>query len=450
MPQRSEAELITAVGPKGPAPIWVLGSGVSCGATTHRGVDGTSALVSQLRVLARRVFPAEIATIEESIERLTPAGQYQHLCEKLIPDYRPDVRQLLRAAVLNALDPAIPTDAHDSLLERTEALRASVGTWVSPPSPIDGKYAWAMRPGLLSLARFIADHPRPLGHIIFTTNFDPLISVAFTNAAYPHVRIVIDRDYPLSHVGSGVPIVCHVHGHWQDGEMLNRVEELNPAIRNELVESLKKQMSGRKIVVIGYGGWADCIMDALRGALAADSNTEVLWSFFDNEDETTIKDLLTHSQRRDQIKFFHNVNADTFFPRLHAELGQDPRRLKLRHARAKFAAMRKEIAKLEREGEELRTAHSAMAYRLKHAETELRSTLESKQPEGDLIVLAKSPVAFDGNTEPLVAHGSASSANRNPETRGSRISASWIVFLLVVVAAGLYAALALGKLQWPG
>jgi hypothetical protein len=137
---------------------------------------------------------------------------------------------------------------------------------------------WNVRPGLRSLAAMIKLHPNRENHAIFTTNFDPLISATLTYAEQPHARVIFEsEDYPLTRVAANVPVVYHVHGYWTGSSTLNTSSQLIAGgAREKLAHSIASLLVGRNIIVMGYGGWEDVMMLALRDAIK-NENTKIYW-----------------------------------------------------------------------------------------------------------------------------------------------------------------------------
>lgn len=209
-------------------------------------------------------------------------------------------------------------------VERSAALKESVGNATAPHRPgfavrightTNSVIDWVVRPGLLALADIIRRHPSRKGaHIIVTTNFDPLISVALNRVGARHVRIVTDSDYPTEMVDSPLPIVNHVHGYWLGpGRMLNLKDELDADVRKALKLSLYNQFFERTIIVAGYGGWDDVVMEALADALA--QNAKVIWLSRESGNSFQVKcQRLSDRLRAGSREFFmvEGVDADSF------------------------------------------------------------------------------------------------------------------------------------------
>ncbi len=161
------------------------------------GVPSTSELA---RRLVRRI---EESDIQDPIERaqadelLASARSsnvnwpnlYQSACA-LFQRRDEVVRHVVRAAVLEATTDPESARSHAPPY-RADLLNGAVSTSGSKPCQgftipgLTGPRAanWLVRPGLRLLARLIRDHPiSDGGHAVVTTNFDPLISVALSQA----------------------------------------------------------------------------------------------------------------------------------------------------------------------------------------------------------------------------------------------------------------------------
>jgi hypothetical protein len=381
-------------------PIWIIGSGMTVPTTIDgskiNGVPGTRQLCE---ILIDRVnTPSEKDDFKQRLLNLhdasshpsagmqtTGAGASPKAVESRLVELYHDVCTSLRAsdrlessirkAVLRATNPPPP----ERVMLVPDQLEHSVGVPGNVPGfSIQGKnYTWSVRPGIRKLVEFIEAHPSQSRHAIVTTNFDPLISVAFNEAGVPHVRFSIDSDYPISYVAAYVPVVYHIHGYWARGQLLNLKGELAADEREKLSASLTDLFRDRRVYVLGYSGWDDVVMTALRAALAG--STRVDWlchsdgKAFKQESEAIFEKLDVVGGK---LRFVEGVNGDEYLRKAVATLPPNDRSIRVKN----------EILDLERRRIELEN-------RIKELERSLDKlqTLEDKVDAA----LARIPTATD-------------------------------------------------------
>ena len=221
------------------------------------------------RMAARRAVKA----LDDALEQAADNGAryqlaMQHL--KARADGAASVNAVLRQAVLAAR--AQPTGiALDDIAGLTELERHATG--------------WFLGPSVKSLGLLIAGHPERFARAVLTTNFDPLVEVAIRAAGGHAQAIEVLADGGLPVADPTVTSVVHLHGLWRS-DTLHTPGALT-ASRPVLERALARLYEDVTLVVIGYGGWDDVLMQALSNLTQdASSRPDVLWCFYESDPQT--------------------------------------------------------------------------------------------------------------------------------------------------------------------
>ena len=168
--------------------------------------------------------------------------------------------QVVRAAVWSSLDltnwpselpPTTPRDVTDAVCRSIET---DIGAWYLPPA-------------VASLGRLLVDCSDAFGHVVLTTNFDPLIGVSIAKHGGKRFRTVLHSDGALGQTTAEGAHIVHLHGYWCGADTLHTPQQLARP-RPQLHKSLVHLLEGSTLVVIGYGGWDDVIASALVDVLS--------------------------------------------------------------------------------------------------------------------------------------------------------------------------------------
>ena len=113
-----------------------------------------------------------------------------------------------------------------------------------------------------------------LAHVVWTTNFDDVLEQAANEVAgKPRWLTVASLDNPtLAHsafTDTARPLLVKLHGDFQSERLNNTTTELR-ATDNALRRTLTEAMRTRGLVIVGYSGRDDSVMDCLADALTAD------------------------------------------------------------------------------------------------------------------------------------------------------------------------------------
>ncbi|WP_418064219.1 SIR2 family protein [Pimelobacter simplex] len=143
---------------------------------------------------------------------------------------------------------------------------------------------WNIPAGYRKLAAIYAALPSAQRGPVVTTNFDPLLTLAFRDAGLSAESIPVPLDAPPSgeQLAASISIpVLHVHGYWTTDSTLHGISQLTRE-RPTLQGTLREIMRESVVLVIGYGGWPDAFMSSLAGRVKEASmlGAEILWAAY--------------------------------------------------------------------------------------------------------------------------------------------------------------------------
>lgn len=228
------------------------------------GVPGVDGVVALARTIADQ-DGLDISAFDDAVSGLTGASRYAAALSYLRFEVDQDeVNKVIRASVRAALKNPVTAQSD-------EEAEGDPDAWHLPP-------AAAAVGQLLVSGLFTAP--------ILTTNFDPLIEVGIRAVGGQPFAVGLDHDgapIDLSLAKDGVFEVLHLHGYWRGNDTMHSPSQLT-APRPRLKATLQRMLQGRVLVAIGYGGWDDILMTALREvALDPEAELEVIWAFHEDE-----------------------------------------------------------------------------------------------------------------------------------------------------------------------
>jgi hypothetical protein len=266
--------------------MFIVGSGVTCPTSDCAGVKGVSAIVEAIRELvvartSRTEMEDVLSSFEQSIRQGgSPYIQAFEFMKRRFPDSQNEMNAIVRQAVLDAC-------ARVSIERMGPANDAELDALTSA----EGAMYWHLRPGVEALGQLLARFPRELGSTLLTTNFDPLIQVAYLRAGGGcYLRLDGTKGIPeaIAFQGqtrdAGVQ-VAHLHGYWLGSATLHtRLQMAAQVNARPLRDWIRRMLLSRTVVVVGYGGWDDVVMAALDDAIESNSEEaqklEVHWALF--------------------------------------------------------------------------------------------------------------------------------------------------------------------------
>jgi tetratricopeptide (TPR) repeat protein len=287
----------------------LVGSGLTApdAANGNIGVSTVREIVSDIK----HVFVSnecENVFLEKVKEDDQFSEQYQNAMHVLLYCFGQDyLNKIIGSAVLNALSNKTvfnsDRESNPKLLEK------------HPDN-------WFLRPGVDALGETYVDFPEVFAGPILTSNFDPLIEISIRkHNGNPNGIILVNDGKFLNQVSDNIHSVVHFHGYWSGSDTLHTPDQLKRE-RSQLKGDLKTLLNDSLLLVIGYGGWNDVFTNTLLGLIAeGNSNFDVLWTFYDRDDDiirknySHILDRMTNSLGQ-RVTLYKGIDCDAIFPAL--------------------------------------------------------------------------------------------------------------------------------------
>ena len=132
---------------------------------------------------------------------------------------------------------------------------------------------------------------------VWSTNFDGLPARAAANFKLSPLEVGIDsQERAARQAGKGELLCVSLHGDYRYDELKNTPEELQrqeEALRKALIEELRQ----RPLIVCGYSGRDQSIMEALRAACAAEGTGTLYWcGYGDGDAPEPVAALIQHAR----------------------------------------------------------------------------------------------------------------------------------------------------------
>jgi tetratricopeptide (TPR) repeat protein len=179
---------------------------------------------------------------------------------------------------------------------------------------------WFLSPAVKGLGELCARYPAQFGRTILTTNFDPLLEVAISNAGGTHYRTVLHRDGNFQQTEGEGTHVIHMHGYWFGSDTLHTPRQLGqprPLLRASLAHLIRNKI----VVVMGYGGWDDAFAEALAEVITDDNAyPEVIWAFYQKNPPlpTALAARLQPGLARGRVTLYDGIDCHSIVPKASA------------------------------------------------------------------------------------------------------------------------------------
>ncbi len=153
---------------------------------------------------------------------------------------------------------------------------------------------------------------------VWTTNFDGLTARASAGFSLIPIEIGIDCQYRLKRVPSKGELFCiSLHGDYRYDSLKNTPEELQTQeieLRGALIEKLRNT----PLIVTGYSGRDQSVMEALKDAYTEQGTGTLYWcGYGDDEMPEHIADLIRHARTNGRQAFYvHSQGFDDLMERL--------------------------------------------------------------------------------------------------------------------------------------
>lgn len=216
-------------------------------------------------------------------------------------------------------------DDVNKIIQNSVVQARIAGSRQGDPAELDKDIAgWHLPSGTKALGEIVSKSDKFTGPIL-TTNFDPLLSVSVSKSGCIPVQTVLHTDGKLGQqrvLDDKCRSIVHLHGYWHDSDTLHTPDQL-VADRPNLKASLRRLLSERMLLVVGYGGWDDVFLSALNDLIYDErAELDVLWAFFESDSSTInekYKSLLSKveaAKARGRFRMYGGVDCHTFFPAL--------------------------------------------------------------------------------------------------------------------------------------
>lgn len=240
-------------------------------------------------------------------------------------------------AVLHAYQPA----------NRSRSALATHGVWQRVDARLGERVegdlsSWQLPVGATALGRLLAGRPAEFGNRLLTTNFDPLVEVAVRRAGGRATPLTLSEEgvAPPSVLAADAVRIFHLHGYWRPVRPADRFGLLHDPEklqrnRRAHAAAIARLLRGDTICVVGYGGFDEVILDALR---YVGHRVSVAWALADTDEAGRLwhNDRLAGvlGEQRDPL-VYPGVDSNQLFPLLAERLGvpAQPRSVRTRRRR---------------------------------------------------------------------------------------------------------------------
>lgn len=153
---------------------------------------------------------------------------------------------------------------------------------------------------------------------VWSTNFDGLPARAAANFALSPLEVGIDSQERIARsAGKGELLCVSLHGDYRYDDLKNTPEELQrqeAALRNALIEEMRQ----RPLIVCGYSGRDQSIIEALRAACATEGSGALYWcGYGDGDVPEPVAALIEHARAHDrQAYYIPSLGFDDLMTRL--------------------------------------------------------------------------------------------------------------------------------------
>lgn len=144
-----------------------------------------------------------------------------------------------------------------------------------------------------------------LFHSIWTTNFDGLAARAAANFQLTPIEVGIDSRNRLPRAPSKRELLCvSLHGDYRYDALKNTPQELQTQ-DEELRKALIEELRSKPLIVSGYSGRDQSVMEALRIAYSEPGTGTLYWcGFSDSDIPAHIEDLIRYARSNDRDAFY--------------------------------------------------------------------------------------------------------------------------------------------------
>lgn len=272
------------------------------------GVPGVSGMLDLVRDELRRVGKEK---------EISPLTSYQEAFRQLKNILGPEApnRVIQRAVLMSRWQKPNAVDFNEFW-----KLSQSTDYQISLERCSQTSNGWHVSNATKSVARLCSLYPTIFGGTVLTTNFDPLLEIAIADLEMPYFSSALHADGSFGNVSGTGTHVVHLHGYWLRSNTLHTDSQLTDN-RSQVRSSIRRLIEKTTVVVLGYGGWKDMFMSAIREiADDKDAMPDILWCFYARD-----RDEITHAQQhvleslaraQDNARLFAGIDVGRVLPEL--------------------------------------------------------------------------------------------------------------------------------------
>ena len=139
---------------------------------------------------------------------------------------------------------------------------------------------------------------------VWTTNFDDLLVKAARNTSFSVIDVTLDSTHRVnSPIREKQLMLIKLHGDYKYSELKNTEKEIQQQ-NNVLINKLKDSLLENDIIVIGYSGRDQSIMDSFKDCLKNDNAKNIYWCGLEKEPNSNVKNL---------IDFAESINKNVYY-----------------------------------------------------------------------------------------------------------------------------------------
>lgn len=140
---------------------------------------------------------------------------------------------------------------------------------------------------------------------VWSTNFDGLVARAAVQHALTPIEVGIDSQHrAIRQVGKGELLCVSLHGDYRYDKLKNTPDELQSQ-EKDLHEALVAELANTSLVVCGYSGRDQSIMEALKDAYTTPGAGVLYWcGYGETEPSGPVADLIQHARDHGRQAFY--------------------------------------------------------------------------------------------------------------------------------------------------
>ncbi|BBH12894.1 SIR2 family protein [Chromobacterium haemolyticum] len=160
---------------------------------------------------------------------------------------------------------------------------------------------------------------------IYTTNFDRLIEIAMMSCCTKQPSLFLnDVEFGGEELRGKHPTLLKLHGDFMLPSIANVPKELTEKMHIDMQKKLLSQWTNKGLIVIGYGGWDNTIMETFKMAIQTSDclNGGLWWVNYECQNDPIAK-LFAEASDSGKTCHYINCKASEFFDTLCENLSVD-------------------------------------------------------------------------------------------------------------------------------